>query len=335
MSMSGQARRLLRGLRTRVVERAVVSGTDDLRKQVADLARSVRALQETAAGWAGRQTAEVQALSARVGELGQDIVRVRQQVRYLSLAEMGRELAPDPLDLTPYEMSFFSQNGEDGVLVEVLRRVGSGTRRFVEIGASHAEANCLFLADVLGWQGWFVEAASNEVARLRRRFTGNCNVSIVEAFVDRDNINEVLGSAGATGEMDVFSLDIDGNDYWVWEALEVIHPRIVIVEYNSALDQQRPIAQRYEAASTWDGTDAFGSSREALRELGNRKHYRLVHADIAGVNLVFVREDLCAGRFLPEAEVAARSTAYFLSGYLHPPSDGTRSFVDPTDPGPD
>ena len=108
-----------------MVERAVVSGTDDLRKQVAELARSVREL-------------EIQALSARVSGLGQDIVRVRQQLRYLSLAAMGHELALDPLDLTPYEMSFFSQNGEDGVLVEVLRRVGAGTRRFIEIGASHA-----------------------------------------------------------------------------------------------------------------------------------------------------------------------------------------------------
>ncbi len=295
----------------------MVSGTDDLRKQVAELARSVREL-------------EIQALSARVSGLGQDIVRVRQQLRYLSLAAMGHELALDPLDLTPYEMSFFSQNGEDGVLVEVLRRVGAGTRRFIEIGASHAEANCLFLADVLGWQGWFVEADPNEVAWLRRKFTGNCNVSIVEAFVDRGNINEVLEPVGSAGEMDVFSLDIDGNDYWVWEALEVIHPRIVIIEYNSALDQQRPVAQRYEPASTWDGTDGFGSSREALRELGTRKHYRLVHADIAGANLVFVREDLCPGRFLPEADVAVRSTAYFLSGYLHPSSDGTRSFVDPS-----
>jgi hypothetical protein len=228
----------------------------------------------------------VQAIGSRLSNVEDQILRVRQQLRYLSLRNMTSPILSDPRDLTPFEMSFLSQNGEDGVLVEILRRIDVSTGSFVEIGASHAEANCLFLADVLGWPGWFVDADAVEVSLLKRKYAGNRSVRIVEAFVDRDNINDVLGQAGATGEIDVFSLDIDGNDYWVWQALEVISPRVVVVEYNSAFDQNVPTTQIYEPAATWDGTDAFGSSREALRELGNRKHYRLVHADVAGVNLM-------------------------------------------------
>jgi len=268
-----RARRLLATVRTRAVERAVITGTDDLREQMAELSQSLREIR-------------VQAIGSRLSNVEDQILRVRQQLRYLSLRNMTSPILSDPRDLTPFEMSFLSQNGEDGVLVEILRRIDVSTGSFVEIGASHAEANCLFLADVLGWPGWFVDADAVEVSLLKRKYAGNRSVRIVEAFVDRDNINDVLGQAGATGEIDVFSLDIDGNDYWVWQALEVISPRVVVVEYNSAFDQNVPTTQIYEPAATWDGTDAFGSSREALRELGNRKHYRLVHADIAGVNLM-------------------------------------------------
>jgi hypothetical protein len=118
-------------------------------------------------------------------------------------------------------------------------------------------------------------------------------------------------------ELDVLSIDVDGNDYWIWRALMAYSPRIVVIEYNAHWPADVRWVQPYDPERTWQGTDNFGASLGALRSLGTEKGYRLVHTELTGTNAFFVRSDLAAVMPAPEV-VPVRAPNYFLSGGGHP-----------------
>ena len=117
-----------------------------------------------------------------------------------------------------------------------------------------------------------------------------------EAFINAENINDLISSAGFTGEVGILSIDIDGNDYWVWKSINVINPVITIVEYNSVLGAERPITVPYK--ETFSRTNEhysnlyFGASLPALCLLAEEKGYYFVGSDSHGVNAYFVRKDM-------------------------------------------
>jgi hypothetical protein len=234
------------------------------------------------------------------------------------LAGRWRAAGPVP-GLTAHELRVFSQNGEDGVLAEIFRRIGVAGGGFVEFGASDgAESNAAFLAQVLGWPGLFLEADPGAFSALEHRYRGHPRVRTVQAAVEPDTIEELLRGAGVPAEPDLLVIDVDGNDYWIWRALSAYRPRLVIVEYNGAFDPASRRVMPYTPGFRWDGTSAYGSSLGALEELGTEKGYRLVHTELAGVNAFFVREDLAGG--LPSGDaVPRRSGNHALMGLGHPP----------------
>jgi hypothetical protein len=119
----------------------------------------------------------------------------------------------------------------------------------------------------------------------------------------------------------VLSIDVDGNDYWIWEAIESYRPRIVVIEYNAQLDPARRLVQRLDPSpGAYDGSDDFGASLGALRELGERKGYRLAHTELTGTNAFFVRADLTADPPLPE-DPPVFATNIWLAGRTHAPSE--------------
>jgi hypothetical protein len=246
---------------------------------------------------------------------------------YLSLAELGRRYRAAGANdrsgsLSEFELRCFSQNGEDGVIAEILARVGTSTRFFVEFGVeSGREGNCVFLADVLGWGGLFMEADEVSYASLRRKYIENANVKTIRTAVTPDNVEHLFAAAGVPAEPDVLCIDVDGQDYWIWEALQAYRPRVVVVEYNAALGSQGAIVQPRGHDQPWDGTDYFGASLQALSMLSERKGYQLVHTDLAAINAFFVRGDLTGDRFPTAGDVPRRQEPnYFLQGYRHPPN---------------
>lgn len=251
----------------------------------------------------------------------------------LALAEVTRRaredasvLGPD-LELAPYELRVFSQNGEDGVIAEILRRIGSGSRYFVEFGTGGGvEANCVLLADAFGWDGLFMDGDPRLAGLLERKYIGHDRVSTRQAIVRPDNVEALFAQADVPSEPDVLSIDIDGGDYYVWEALESCRPRLVVIEYNSGLGPTRRLVQPRHAGP-WDRTAFFGASIAALQTLGERKGYALVHTDLSGNNAFFVREDL-AGGFADPATVPRRSSNFYLQGLAHLPDRQRRGFVD-------
>jgi hypothetical protein len=234
-----------------------------------------------------------------------------------------------PRSLTPYELKVFSQNGEDGVIAEILARIGAEAGWFVEFGSGPgAEANCVYLADVLDWSGLFIESGEAHFEALERKYAATPRVRTLQATVMPDNVERLFAEAGVPDEIDVLSIDVDGPDYWIWEALERVRPRLVVIEYNAGLDPQRRLVQPLEAASAgWDGTDYFGASLGALRVLGESKDYRLVHTDLSGSNAFFVLEGLCADMPAPEA-VPVRGPNLQYASRAHTPDPQRRPFVD-------
>src|SRR5271166_861169 len=156
--------------------------------------------------------------------------------------------------LTPFELRVFSQNGEDGVLAEILTRVGTGERSFVEFGVeSGREGTCVYLADIANWHGLFMDGDPHAFTALERKYRADDRVRTHRAVVTPANVQQLFAAADVPPEPAVLSIDVDGSDYWIWEAIANYQPRVVVIEYNSALDSHRRLVQPAELKAGWDG----------------------------------------------------------------------------------
>ena len=225
------------------------------------------------------------------------------------------------------EYRVFSQNGEDGILRSLLDRLGIATGSFVEIGAERQEANCLLLALHQGWTGVFVDGDPQVAADLTELLRHAAGVRVVNEMVDAATVDDAMARWGVPAEIDVLSIDIDGPDYYVWEALRTVRARVVVVEYNSALDPERALVQHPDAPA-WDGTVNFGCSVGALAWLAGEKGYALVYLESSGTNAFFVAlEHLAELGRLPA--VRYRSPNYHLRpNGRHPDTVDETRFVE-------
>ncbi|HZC55846.1 MAG TPA: hypothetical protein VE396_07340 [Xanthobacteraceae bacterium] len=243
--------------------------------------------------------------------------------------ELEKTRNADPKRLLRYGFKVYSQCDEDGIIQEIFRRVGVTDRSFVEFGVEiGVECNTVKLL-VEGWHGLWIEASPQHAARIRSNFAallGDSKLNLVEAFVFAENINALLERGGASGEIDLLSIDIDNNDYWVWKAITRINPRVVVVEYNATLRPPMSLVVPYQPERAWDGTNYFGASLEAFVRLGRSKGYRLVGCRVSGVNAFFVRDDIAGHHFFDPAtaEELSEPPRYFFGMMRagHPPMLG-------------
>jgi hypothetical protein len=199
-----------------------------------------------------------------------------------------------------YEFKVYSQWGEDGIIDHLLTRVPVGSRSFVEFGVeNYTEANTLFLLKHRYWRGLVIDGSPEHIAAIRASeaywkhdLHADCS------FITKDNINEIIARNGFSGDLGILSVDIDGNDYWVWEAIQVVNPRIVICEYNSLFGPSAKVSIPYQADFSRMTNNAprgyFGASIAAFHHLAQAKGYSLVAGNAAGNNVFFVRND-CLG----------------------------------------
>ncbi len=200
------------------------------------------------------------------------------------------------------ELRVYSQNGEDGLLLYLFSRLGASDRRFVEFGIGQiTKCNSTHLAVQFGWTGLLIDGSTQMVEQARRFYREHLpedpeRVRCLESWLTPENINQVLGDAGFRGEIDLLSLDIDGNDYWVWKAIDGIRPRVVVAEYNASLGVDEPLITQYDESFSRFAKHPFGwyhgASLPAMERLGRAKGYRLVGCDSMGFNAFFVRSDL-------------------------------------------
>lgn len=193
-----------------------------------------------------------------------------------------------------FERRVYSQNGEDGILGYIFHRIRTTNKVFVEIGAGDGlQCNTRFLR-VRGWQGIQIDAVGSALVK--------------HHFADRENIEKILKNYNISKAFDLLSIDIDGNDYWIWQAITHYRPRVVVIEYNAMMGSSSSVVMPYDSRHIWDGTEYFGASLAALVGLGRMKGYRLIGTDSQGVNAFFVESKL--------AKLFATKT---IEGLFHPP----------------
>jgi len=240
---------------------------------------------------------------------------LRQQERYA-----------DPRRLTRFEHQVFSQGGEDGAIREIFRRIGESNRVFVELGSGNGlENNTAFLL-VQGWRGVWLEGNPRNYEMIRASFAREMSdgrLKLIQGVVTAENVSNLLRGVVEAVEFDLLSIDVDRNTYHVWAALDVLRPRVVVVEYNAHFPADLVWIADYDPSKWWNGTSYFGASLKALEMLGARLGYSLVGCDIAGANAFFVRSDLIGEKFCAPftAENHYEPVRYYLHGRAgHPPA---------------
>lgn len=242
------------------------------------------------------------------------------QEQYLA-HEFTRDRYTDGKRLEPYGFKVYSQSDEDGIIQEIFRRIGINNRTFVEFGVESGLENNTLKLLLEGWRGLWLEAGAKNVISIKKRFSdviADKRLGVREAFITAENINDLIRDWG-TGEIDLLSIDIDGNDFYVWQAITVINPRVVVIECNWKFRPPLSIVQAYDPQSVWRGTDYMGASLEALTRLGARLGYSLVGTTVMGLNAFFVRNDLVEEKFQrPFSAQNHHNCRDFLWPYLGP-----------------
>jgi hypothetical protein len=217
------------------------------------------------------------------------------------LGKITELLAPQsesPTRISSAEFKIFSQWGEDGIVHYLLRHVSVPNQIFVEFGVeNYQEANTRWLVEGHNWSGLVLDGSQQHIDEIKADpIYWKHQLKAVCGFVDAENINTFISRNGISGDIGLLSVDIDGVDYWVWKAIDVVTPAMVIVEYNSLFGPTKSVTVPYDpgfarqkAHYSWS---YYGASLAALVGLGKTKGYAFVGSNSAGNNAFFVKSDL-------------------------------------------
>lgn len=193
--------------------------------------------------------------------------------------------------VTHFHKSVFTQNGEDGIIEEIFNRIGVTNRYFVEFGVHDVKNNSTFLL-VKNWSGFWIGGCGEARNAIERKFgdpIGRGNLAYSVKWITKDNIEEIFREYNVPEHFDLLSIDLDGNDYWIWQAIQNYAPRVVCIEYNATFPPDVSWIMEYNPNHMWNGSSYFGASLRALEELGRRKGYALIGCDFTGCNAFFVK----------------------------------------------
>jgi hypothetical protein len=212
---------------------------------------------------------------------------------------------PVPARLEDVEFSIFSQFGEDGILQHLIRHVKVPDTTFVEVGVGdYRESNSRFLVENNNWRGMAINGDDSHARFiLGSKLAWRYDVEPVQAFVTRDNINQLIRDNGFSGEIGLLSIDVDGVDYWLWNAVTEVTPAIVVMEFNALFGPDATVTVPYDpsfvdAEAHWSRA-YFGASLGALAHLAKERGYRLVGIGSNAANAFFVHNNL-ADSAVPE-----------------------------------
>jgi hypothetical protein len=219
-------------------------------------------------------------------ELAKELIRLQKEV-----------LASMPENPAAHGFKVYSQADEDGILEEITRRLNINRGNLVEIGCGDGRENNSHYLLLKGWRGIWVDGAAENIAAIRAALPLHGRLQVVEQLVTRDNVAAIPAAAGmpARGELDLFSVDVDGNDLAIAEAaIAAWSPKIVVGEYNAKFPYPMQQEVQYNPHHRWARDDYHGASLAAW--VGRLKpSYRLVACNLAGTNAFLVRQDLVQG----------------------------------------
>lgn len=246
---------------------------------------------------AGSHSGEIKMLSGQVKALSSQVLEGKMLAAKTLIRQMKTREAP--LELSEVEFKVFSQFGDDGIIQYLIHQTGirNEERSFIEFGVqNYDESNTRFLLYNDNWRGLIMDGGEENMQYVRNGDNYWCyDLTTVCAFIDADNINQLLSSNGFSGDVGLLSIDIDGNDYWIWERISVVNPVIVVAEYNSTFGSKHPVTIPYDPlfyrSKAHYSNLYWGASLKALDTLARKKGYVLVGSNSAGNNAYFVRVD--------------------------------------------
>ena len=199
--------------------------------------------------------------------------------------------------LEEVEFKVFSQWGDDGIIQWLVNNTDIPNKTFIEFGVeNYRESNTRFLMMNDNWAGLVMDGSEKNVTQIiNSEYFWKYNLSTKAVFIDTDNINDLLLSSGLGKEIGILSIDLDGNDYWIWKKINAVSPVILILEFNSVFGVKRSITVPYD--KTFTRTNAhfsnlyWGASIRALQKLSADKGYAFVGCSSAGNNAYFIRKD--------------------------------------------
>ncbi|MDX2129371.1 MAG: hypothetical protein SFU91_10085 [Chloroherpetonaceae bacterium] len=250
----------------------------------------------------------IQDLERRLDIVQQSLARIESR----QLQSMKTQL-----EFNDYEFRIFSQWGEDGLIDFLVNQLPIEKKIFVEFGVeNYLESNTRLLLQKHSWSGLVLDGNQENINEiLKSDIYWRSKLKAVCAFITAENINQLLEENGLTGEIGLLSIDIDGNDYWVWKEITVISPIIVVLEYNYRFGKEGAYTIPYDPNFYREKSPhrtLFGASLKAFEELGEKKGYKLLGTNKAGLNAFFIREDwLIKGNLTPiKAEEAFREGVF-------------------------
>jgi hypothetical protein len=270
-------------------------------------------------------------LMARLDQVDSKLTALDRHLEQLQMAvgQLQAAQTRTGLRLQDHEYQVFSQWGEDGIIQFLIAQVNVRKKIFVEFGVeNYREANTRFLLMKDNWTGLVFDADSDNIARVRSSMLcWRHGLRAVTATITRDNINSLITQQGISGEIGLLSIDIDGNDYWVWQAIDVVNPEIVVIEYNHRFGEKLAVTIPYNEnfrRGEQHPKIYFGASLRALVALGKSKGYAFVGCNSNGVNAFFVRRDR-----MPESLKELTVEEGFVAGTFSETSDERGLFLPP------
>ena len=230
----------------------------------------------------------------QIHQMSQDVEQLRYSIGEMETLKVGP-------GASVREFKVFSQSGEDGVIQWLIHNIPIQSKRFIEFGVqNYTELKTRFLLMHDNWSGLIMDGSQENMDYVKQdNICWMHDLKPVPAFITAENINTLIRDNGFDGEVGILSIDIDGNDYWVWKAISCVQADIVICGYNSRFGSERAVTIPYDP--NFYRTEAhssnlyFGASIRALTLLGQQKGYALVYGNEIGSNLFFIRRELLNG----------------------------------------
>jgi hypothetical protein len=220
-------------------------------------------------------------------------IRLIKSIRDLIIFQQNAELQqkhPNPLN--SYGKKCFSQNDEDGITLEIIKRIGVKKGVFAELGPGNGIENNTIILAALKWKGFWVGSED-----IKFKYNNSKNFQFIKNWITKENVlkfyNDSIKNLNEK-KTDVLSLDLDGNDIYILEELlkQIHHPSLIIVEYNAKFPPPIRFKIKYDAQFVWRADDYFGASLSEFVDVLKKYSYKLVCCNShTGSNAFFIKND--------------------------------------------
>lgn len=231
----------------------------------------------------------------KISEIQERVYKIQEAIGRIETRQILNYKSEDILKA---QFRVFSQYGEDGLIQYLVSNTNFCNKKFIEFGVEdYIESNTRFLVSNNKWSGLVIDGNKENIDKiLDDPIYYYCDLKAVNKFITKDNINGIIKDNGFAGDIGILSIDLDGNDYWIFKAINVIKPDLIITEYNSHFGSKWPLSVPYDEkfvrTQKHYSNIYYGASICALNELAKEKGYTLIASNNVGNNLFFLRNDI-------------------------------------------